>query len=116
MTRFLVPWLLFASRFVLSAQTPAYLHYVVSDGLPSNMVYCGTQDHEGLLWFGTDKGLASFDGTRFRTFGIKDGLPDPEVLNVWEDSRERLWICCFQKKPCYRRNARIFSWKTRCSR
>ena len=108
MTRFLVPWLLFASRFVLSAQTPAYLHYVVSDGLPSNMVYCGTQDHEGLLWFGTDKGLASFDGTRFRTFSIKDGLPDPEVLNVWEDSRERLWICCFQKKPCYRRNARIF--------
>ena len=95
MMRFLVPVLLFFRVTFLTAQTPAYLHYVVSDGLPSNMVYCGTQDHQGLLWFGTDKGLASFDGTRFRTFGMKDGLPDPEVLNVWEDSRERLWICCF---------------------
>ncbi|MBP6826405.1 MAG: histidine kinase, partial [Saprospiraceae bacterium] len=91
----------------LRAQTPAYLHYAVSDGLPSNLVYCGTQDKKGMLWFGTDKGLASFDGTRFRTFGIRDGLTDPEVLNVWEDSRERLWICCFQKKLCYRQNARI---------
>jgi ligand-binding sensor domain-containing protein len=87
-----------------AAQTPAYLHYGVQDGLPSNLVYCGTQDKRGLLWFGTDKGLACFDGTRFRTLGMKDGLPDPEVLNLMEDSAGRLWMSSYRKKPYYRQN------------
>ena len=81
------------------AQTPAFIHYGVQEGLPSNLVYCGIQDQQGLLWFGTDKGLACFDGTRFRTLGIKDGLTDPEVLNLMDDSAGRLWISSYRKKP-----------------
>ena len=64
---------------LLAAQMPAYLHYTVQDGLPSNLVYCGLQDRRGLLWFGTDKGLACFDGSRFRIYSMADGLPDPEI-------------------------------------
>ena len=93
------------------AQTPAFIHYGVHDGLPSNLVYCGIQDRRGLLWFGTDKGLACFDGTRFRTFGIHEGLTDPEVLNLMEDSAERLWISSYRKKPCYRRKGRFITEK-----
>lgn len=101
-------WLwLSASR----AQTPAYIHYGVGDGLPGNNVYCGVQDSRGLLWFGTDKGLACFDGTRFRTYGIEEGLPDLEVLNMKEDSRGRLWLSCFRKKPCYVFRGRIYTEK-----
>ena len=85
----------------LKGQTPAYLHYNVEDGMPSNKVYCAVQDKKGFMWFGTDNGLARFDGSRFKIYGIEDGLPDPEVLNLFEDSQERLWISCFQKKPCY---------------
>lgn len=107
MIRFLFSCLFVLLLNRLPAQTPAYIHYAVVDGLPSNLIYGGTQDHQGLLWFATDKGLASFDGSRFRTFGMKDGLPDPEVLNVWVDSQKRLWICCFQTIPCIRQNARI---------
>ncbi len=92
--------------FLVVAQTPVYLHYGVSDGLPSNLVYIGTQDYRGLLWFGTDKGLACFDGTRFKTFGMKDGLPDPEVLNLVEDDEKRLWISSFRKNPCFRQNGK----------
>lgn len=91
----------------LMAQTPAFLHYGVHDGLPSNLIYCGIQDRRGLMWFGTDKGLACFDGSRFRTFGVKDGLTDPEVLNLMEDSGGRLWISSYRKKPCYRKNGRF---------
>ncbi len=91
----------------LPAQTPAYLHYGVRDGLPSNLVYCGLQDKDGLLWFGTDKGLARFDGTRFRIYDMGDGLPDSEVFNLRNDSRGRLWMFCFRRKPCYRLNGRI---------
>lgn len=86
---------------LLNAQTPAYLHYDVSKGLPGNVVYCAAQDERGLMWFGTDKGLACFDGVRFRTYGIKEGLPDPEVLNLKLDSFGRMWVFCFKQKPCY---------------
>ncbi|MEI6409866.1 MAG: histidine kinase [Bacteroidota bacterium] len=92
-------------------QTPAYLHYGVKDGLPSNLVYCGLQDHNGLLWFGTDKGLACYDGTRFRTYSMKDGLPDPEVLMMFEDSQDRLWMCCFRHKPCYFKEGKFYTSK-----
>jgi ligand-binding sensor domain-containing protein len=92
-------------------QTPAYLHYGVKDGLPSNLVYCGLQDHNGLLWFGTDKGLVCYDGTRFRTYGMKDGLPDPEVLMMFEDSQNRLWMCCFRHKPCYFKAGKFYTAK-----
>lgn len=92
---------------IAAAQEPAYMHYTVRDGLPGNLVYSCTQDRRGLLWFGTDKGLACFDGLRFHTYGVADGLPDPEVLRVKEDSKGRLWIFCFQKSPCYMENGRI---------
>lgn len=96
----------------LMAQEPAYLHYGVQNGLPGNLVYCGLQDRNGLLWFGTDKGLSCFDGTRFHNFGMADGLPDPEVLNLKEDSKGRLWISCFRKEPSYRWKGTIYNVKT----
>ncbi len=83
------------------AQTPAYLHYSTRDELPANLVHCGWQDRQGLLWFGTEKGLARFDGTRFRAFSVADGLPDPEVLGIYEDRRGRLWFSCFRNKISY---------------
>lgn len=96
---------------VCSAQAPSYMHFSVEDGLPGNIVYCAMQDRRGLMWFGTDKGLACFDGMRFRTYGLADGLPDLEVLRMKEDSRGRLWLFCFRKKPCYIYNGRIVTEK-----
>ncbi|HLP93135.1 MAG TPA: two-component regulator propeller domain-containing protein [Saprospiraceae bacterium] len=84
------------------AQDPVYTHYDVSAGLPGNIVYCAAQDENGLMWFGTDKGLTCFDGVRFHNYGVAEGLPDPEVLNLKTDSKGRLWISCFKRKPCYR--------------
>ena len=95
--------------FSLAGQTPAYLHYNVEDGLPSNMVYCATQDKNGFMWFGTNNGLARFDGQRFKIYGKEDGLPDPEVLSLYEDSHGRLWISCFQKNPCYFKDGVFFT-------
>ncbi|MEO1259137.1 MAG: two-component regulator propeller domain-containing protein [Bacteroidota bacterium] len=87
--------------FSLQGQTPAYLHYSVEDGLPSTMVYCAVQDQRGFIWFGTNNGLARFDGSRFKTYDKEDGLPDPEVLKLYEDRQGRLWISCFQQNPCF---------------
>lgn len=93
----------------VKAQTPVYQHYNVSDGLPGNIVYCAAQDENGLMWFGTDMGLACFDGGRFIVYGTGDGLPDTEILNLKLDSKGRMWISCFRKKPCYRYRGKIYT-------
>ena len=100
------------SASALPAQSPSYIHYGVSEGLPSNNVYCVIQDHRGFIWFGTDKGLSRFDGTRFQVYGVKEGLPDPEILGLFEDSRQRLWISCFSQRPCYLQNGRLVTAKS----
>lgn len=66
---------------------PRFVNYSAADGLPSNTVYAIAQDADGVLWVGTRNGLASFDGTRFRSY--KD-FGRVNALAV--DIEGRLWI------------------------
>lgn len=93
----------------VSAQSPAFNQFTTQEGLSGNTVYCGVQDKKGFLWFGTDNGLSRFDGSRFEQFGVKDGLPDPEVLDLFSDSQGDLWISCFKENVCRRKNGVIQS-------
>ena len=71
----------------LWAQAPRFVNYVAADGLPSNTVYAIAQDAEGTLWIGTRNGLASFDGSRFRSWKEYGRV---NALAV--DGGNRLWI------------------------
>ena len=93
------------------SQSPSFIHYNINTGLPSNLIYCGLQDRYDILWFGTDKGLIKFNNHKFRVFTTNEGLPDPEVLNLWEDSKANLWISCFKKSPCYRKAEKFITKK-----
>jgi ligand-binding sensor domain-containing protein/two-component sensor histidine kinase len=46
-------------------------------GLPSEKVHAITQTNDGLFWFGTENGLAKFDGRRVQTIQI------PEVTQIF---------------------------------
>lgn len=94
---------------LLPGQTPSYVHFGIQEGLPSNLIYCCARDNNGLMWFGTDKGLVCYDGIRFHTFGIQEGLPDFEVLNLYQDRSGRMWISCFSQRPCYMQNGKIIT-------
>src|SRR4051812_39898348 len=83
------------------SQEYGYTRYDSKDGLASSTVYCMTQDAEGFMWFGTETGLTRFDGTHFRTFTLDDGLPDNEVIQLFTDSKGRIWISPFKKTICY---------------
>jgi len=83
------------------SQGYSYTHYDVKDGLAGSNVYCITQDKEGLLWMGTEAGLSRFDGSHFKNFTLEDGLPDIEVMHIFADSRERIWMAPFSKSICY---------------
>jgi ligand-binding sensor domain-containing protein/signal transduction histidine kinase len=63
-------------------------------GLPQNVVIAMTQTRDGYLWFGTQQGLARFDGVQFKTFndGNTPGLSSTTITKLFEDSRGNLWI------------------------
>ncbi|GAB5534677.1 MAG: hypothetical protein Rubg2KO_09260 [Rubricoccaceae bacterium] len=67
-----------------------------ASGLPSDYINGIYQDRFGFLWFGTDSGLARYDGQRVETFTVDDGLPHPFVYDVLEDGEGTLWVGTFR--------------------
>lgn len=66
------------------------------DGLSSNTVNAIIKDQHGLMWFGTDDGLAKFDGINFTVYRQRTGdsasLPANEILSLHVDKAGRLWV------------------------
>jgi ligand-binding sensor domain-containing protein len=89
------------------AQEYSYTHYDIADGLAGSTAYCITQDADGFIWVGTETGVSRFDGTHFKNFTTADGLPDIEVIQIFGDSRGRVWMAPFRKSLCYYYKGRI---------
>jgi len=60
-------------------------------GLPSDRVHAITQGPDGSMWFGTDAGLAKFDGRRTQTLAVS-GLSPGRILALQSDQSGGLWI------------------------
>ncbi|MCA1815804.1 MAG: hypothetical protein LC746_05240, partial [Acidobacteria bacterium] len=60
-------------------------------GLPSDRVRAIEQDDEGALWFGTDGGLARYDGRRTQTITV-EGLPQSRINALKFDESGALWV------------------------
>ncbi|MCB9234491.1 MAG: histidine kinase [Bacteroidia bacterium] len=91
---------LFLSAF-LRAQEPYFLNIRMEQGLPSNYVYSVFQDRDGFLWFGTNAGVARYDGYNFEIISLNDGLTSNDVFEFFQDSRGRIWFRTWNGKPCY---------------
>ncbi len=61
-------------------------------GLPENSVRALAQTRDGYLWIGSEDGVARFDGVRFVSFGLREGVRSGPVRALFEDSRGALWI------------------------
>ena len=88
--RWLIIGLVLSTKLA-SAQQPPLRHYDVEDGLAHSNVGPMFQDRKGYMWFGTSDGLNRFDGYRFKTYGLQDGLP-ANVTSIAEDPQGRLWV------------------------
>ncbi len=77
-----------------AAQTPAYKHYDVSDGLPTNEIYEIKQDGKGFLWIGCDAGLVRYDGNKFILLTNKKNR-GPAITCLREDKQGRIWCANF---------------------
>ena len=64
------------------------------DGLPQSSVQSIVQTHDGYLWFGTEQGLARYNGARIVSFG---NWNTPEIQGndaqvLYEDRSGTLWV------------------------
>ncbi|MBL7983588.1 MAG: hypothetical protein JNM91_01255, partial [Flavobacteriales bacterium] len=89
--RLLTLTLLLAS-FNLSAQRYYFENISVDHGLPASKAYAVLQDSTGLVWVGTEGGLASYDGNSVSTFGSAHGLAENGARSLFLDRKGRLWV------------------------
>ena len=99
--RFLTGMLLLCLSHSCFSQEFSYTHYDITEGLAGSTVYSITQDKDGFIWASTETGLSRFDGTHFKNFTTNDGLPDIEILQLFGDSKGRVWMAPFRKSVCY---------------
>jgi ligand-binding sensor domain-containing protein/signal transduction histidine kinase len=68
--------------------------FAVDDGLPDGTVNAITQTDNGLLWVGTESGLASFDGRTFTPVRLRipGALPPSTVSSLVEGADGDLWV------------------------
>ncbi|HEY6393389.1 MAG TPA: two-component regulator propeller domain-containing protein [Bryobacteraceae bacterium] len=66
--------LLVASVFPLKSDLLPVRAYTTADGLAADRVDCVVPDSRGFLWFCTPEGLSRFDGYRFVSYGVDEGL------------------------------------------
>ena len=65
----------------------------VEQGLPQISVLAITQDPAGYLWFGTQAGLARFDGVHFQRYTRHDASElGNNILALQADGPQRLWV------------------------
>ncbi|NNC91522.1 MAG: hypothetical protein HKN80_03410, partial [Acidimicrobiia bacterium] len=67
-------------------------HYTGDDGLPQVQALSVYQDSRGYVWVGTYGGLARYDGSGFRVFGLADGLANNTVNVITGDPEGNVWF------------------------
>lgn len=85
------------------------VHYNINDGLPSEDLYCGLQDHKGYLWFGSDAGVIRYNGFEFVRYTSKDGLNDNTIFTLHEDAEGRIWMTGFSRTIGFLYDNRFFN-------
>lgn len=82
-------WLLLQ---MLCAQEPVFHQHDLGDASSSHAFHTILQDQKGMIWMGTDKGIARYDGTTWLEIPIVSGDSVFSVHSLFEDHTSRLWI------------------------
>lgn len=78
--------------FFTGAQVSRFRHISTNDGLPSNYVFSVSEDENGFLWAGTDKGLAVYNGISWKTYTTEQSLPGNYINQVICTGKGGLWL------------------------
>lgn len=86
-----VSWILLCSAAARAEHWPVH-GYTTADGLANDRVDRGARDGLGYLWFATLDGVSRFDGHRFESFGVHDGLPSSVTHDVLTARDGTIWV------------------------
>jgi len=70
-------------------------HLSLTEGLNSGTIYTLLEDHNGILWIGTESGLCCYDG--FATLNVADNTSSngqhiqSSIIDLKEDGAKRIW-------------------------
>lgn len=76
--------------------------------LESVLTYTVAFDRNGYTWLATDNGIYKFNGTYYKHFSMKDGLPTNDIFYIKIDSEDRIWLTGYFKGLYYIKNDQIF--------
>lgn len=77
---------------VVQADEVPYRHFTTFDGLPSERITALDQSPSGLLWIGTNTGLAVYDGHEFRQISLPDTIGVPYVSSIRAMPDGSVWV------------------------
>jgi len=85
--------LLLGTACISNAQT--ITNYTTTDGLPSNNVLCLSTDVSNNIWFGTQAGVAKYDGSNWTVYNTTTDSAIPQntitaILAARKDNK--IWI------------------------
>ncbi|HTN17582.1 MAG TPA: histidine kinase [Chitinophagaceae bacterium] len=111
MKQLIVFWMLLLASARSSSQAFSYRSVCKDFGFPYQRVNFALKDTKGYYWIAGSNGLYRWDSKKWKYFGTDEGLPNAEVLNLYEDSRKRLWIMCNSDELCYYEQGKIYTPK-----
>ena len=85
-------WIATREGGVLYGNAEGFQQLTTRDGLPSNRVQSISQDELGRIWFGTYRGIVSYDGDRFQTHQNANNTPQHRFEDAYRDSRGTIWF------------------------
>jgi ligand-binding sensor domain-containing protein/two-component sensor histidine kinase len=91
MKRLLLCWIVLCAVPARAERWPIRV-YTTADGLANDRVDRGTRDQLGYLWFATIDGVSRFDGRRFESFGVRDGLPSSAAYDIVATRSGTIWV------------------------
>lgn len=77
--------------FAANSQKYSFSTYSTEQGLPQSQVTSFSQDEEGYLWVGTLGGLAKFNGDKFVTYSVNEGLLNNRIHSL-VFFNNKLWV------------------------
>lgn len=92
MNRFLLALLSILYYTATQAQEPNFIRHEMDEmhtGVPINKML---QDHQCMIWLGTDKGLSRYDGIALKDFFIDSTSNPSQVTSLMEDGEGKIWV------------------------
>lgn len=109
--RILQLFLFVCISFSVHAQEPYYQNYSFSDGYSFRSVYSLLENKSGFIWFTTDEGLFSYDGTKFKNYKNSKQTSFSGTY-IQEDKFGRIWYQTFDGLFYYLENNKLKPFQT----